>query len=543
MTVAGMRGHVMALIVLVGRINAVAAKVTFVDGVANPARKDAGLGWDPIADGGVRPELVLFLRGFFRLGRAARSLALTIQEAAGDLLRRVPQRLKELVAAVVADISEAGHLSDVAGARNATIKGEDETLGEQWASDGEPEADVGLDMEAMPDEVKVVPYEPPTMEWDEFAPLRLYAAQLSEPAPVDTVGAGGVYRAPNCILPPLPMCQSTASSKVSVLSFVRAVTVDPVTIWLPHKKWKEINALIKMLDDKLFSTVTLAAELNRPKPVEQRLLRGSVACLGPAIAFLGHLRVLLASLLRCLQATMVDYEAFVGDTFASNKVYEKTSSVHGDGDGGHGGTCSRSSSATSTSSSSGASDEESGADREEEDNTSREGMANAHPSRIFTAAQYAKTWLRRVATACGFKAIYTDEGDQDDNILKTGIWAPGLPILRALPDFLGAAVADTDLVDCNNDMGKEKVYTGGSFCAFCTCKHPKCIGVKILDGSAGQRMPLGLIIQRFATLPAVIMYEISCATLKTALVRLPYMAKVVQMNLDRYQWHKSHTDC
>ena len=139
-TVAGMRGHVMALIVLVDRINAVGAKVTFVDEVANPARKDDGLGWDPIADGGVRPELVLFLRRFFRLGRAARSLALTIQEAAADLLRRVPQRLKELVGAVVADISETGHPSDVAGVRNAPIKGEEATLGEEWASDGEPEA-------------------------------------------------------------------------------------------------------------------------------------------------------------------------------------------------------------------------------------------------------------------------------------------------------------------------------------------------------------------------------------------------------------------
>jgi len=229
--------------------------------------------------------------------------------------------------------------------------------------------------------------------------------------------------------------------------------------------------------------------------------------------------------------------------FAHSKVYKETSSVGGDGDGDHSENSSRGSSTTSTSSSSVARDEESCAGQEDEDNISREAMANAHSSRIFTAAQYTKTWLRRVATACGFKAIYTDDGDQDDNILKTGIWAPGLPILRALPDFLGAAAADTDLADCNNDMGKEKVYTGGSFGAFCTCKHPKCIDVKILDCSAGQRMPLELVIQRFATLPAVIVYEISCATLKTALVRLPYMAKVVQMNVDRFHWHKSHTDC
>jgi len=229
-TVAGMCGHVMALIVLVGRINAVGAKVTFVDEVANPARKDAGLGWDPTADGGVRPELALFLRVFFRLGRAARSPALTIQEAAGDLLRRVPQRLKELVAAVVADLSEAGQPSAVAGVRNAPVKEEDGTDGEQCASDGEPEEDVGLDMEDVLDEVKVVPNEPPTLEWDDLDAMRPYAEQLSETALADTNGAGGVYRASKGILPLLPTCPSTAASRVSVLSFVRAVTVDLVTI-------------------------------------------------------------------------------------------------------------------------------------------------------------------------------------------------------------------------------------------------------------------------------------------------------------------------
>jgi len=61
-----------------------------------------------------------------------------------------------------------------------------------------------------------------------------------------------------------------------------------------------------MLDDNQFSTLTLAAGLTRVDVVEQRLLRGAVACLGPAIAAHRHLRLLPTSLLRCLQATMVD---------------------------------------------------------------------------------------------------------------------------------------------------------------------------------------------------------------------------------------------
>jgi len=56
-------------------------------------------------------------------------------------------------------------------------------------------------------------------------------------------------------------------------------------------------------------------------------------------------------------------------------------------------------------------------------------------------------------------------------------------------------------------------------------------------------MPLVFVIQRFATLPAVIVYDFACATLKTALVRLPYVANVVTMNVDRFHWRKSYTDC
>jgi len=523
-TVAGLRGHVMALIALVGRINSTSNDVTFIDEVANPARKDAEVGWDPVADGGVRPEFVLFLRGFFRLGRAARALALCIQDAAADLLRRVPQRLKDLIGAVVADLSDSGHPSAVAGIRPAVADDDGAEGPNDWASDGEPDGDVGLDMENVLDEYPPAPYQPRVLKWDQNAPLRPFAEQLSEPSLADTGGTGGERRAGNCVLPLKPECPSTAASNEAVINFLRAVTVDPVTVWAPRNKWTAVLSLVATLEANNFSSFTLAATLSRPEVAEQRLLRSAVACLGPAIVVHRHLRLLLASLLRSLQDTMANYEMFVADKYEKPRSDEASSSSDGDdgGDGGDGGD---------------------GDDNEDEDDISRETMANAHPHYVFSAMQYTKTWLRPVATAAGFKALYNEEGDQDDDILKTGIWAPGLPILRALPNFVGAAVADTDVAACNHEMGKEKVYTGGSFGAFCTCTHPKCIGVKILDGSEGQRMPLEFVLQRFATLPAVIVYDFACATLKTALLRLPYVAKRVQMLVDRFHWRKSHTDC
>jgi len=238
-----------------------------------------------------------------------------------------------------------------------------------------------------------------------------------------------------------------------VINFLWAVTVDAVTVWAPLNKWTAVLTLVAMLEARNLSSFTLAATLNRPNVTEQRLLRGAVACLGPAIVVHRHLPVLLEMLLQSLHETMANYETFVDDKYEEPRSDEASSSSDGD-DGGD------------------VDEAGDGDDNEGEDDISRVTMANAHPHHVFSAMQYTKTWLRRVATAAGFKALYNEEGNQDDDILKTGIWAPGLPILRAPPNFVGASVADTDLAACNHEMGKEKVYTGGSFGAFCTCMHP-----------------------------------------------------------------------
>jgi len=74
-----------------------------------------------------------------------------------------------------------------------------------------------------------------------------------------------------------------------------------------------------------------------------------------------------------------------------------------------------------------------------------------------------------VATPAGFYSIHNDESDKDDIILRTGIWAPGLPILRAVPYVFCAAAAGMDVVDSHREKGKEENYTGASLGAFCTC--------------------------------------------------------------------------
>lgn len=142
-----------------------------------------------------------------------------------------------------------------------------------------------------------------------------------------------------------------------------------------------------------------------------------------------------------------------------------------------------------------------------------------------------------------YRSVYGDPTDQSDDYLKTGIWAPGLPVIRPFPGFSGAATANTDLPSCKHEMGKENSHTGGTVGAFCTCAHPKCIGVVVLSGSESQLMPLEFVSQRFVKMPDTIVYDFACATLKSSLVRLPFIARTVALKCDRFHWRENHTDC
>jgi len=56
-------------------------------------------------------------------------------------------------------------------------------------------------------------------------------------------------------------------------------------------------------------------------------------------------------------------------------------------------------------------------------------------------------------------------------------------------------------------------------------------------------MSLEFVVQRFVVLPATIIYDLACATLKSALVRLPLLARWVACKCDHFHWRKNQTDC
>ena len=256
-----------------------------------------------------------------------------------------------------------------------------------------------------------------------------------------------------------------------------------------------------MLRSERFSVPALASVLGLPLVAEQRLLRGAVACLGPGLAFDPYLRVLLADGLSALKGRVAEYNKWVGDADSAAVL-----------------------------------------DGQALDSL-RNNMAAAHPLHTFSHKEYTDAWLLPPASVAAYRSVYSEYTDQWDDYLRTGVWAPGLRVLRPLPGFSGAATANTDLPSCRHEMGKENSHTGGTVGVFCSCAHPKCIGVMVLTGSESQRMPLEFVAQRFVKMPLTIVYDFACATLKSALVRLPYLARLVALKCDRFHWRENHTDC
>jgi len=311
----------------------------------------------------------------------------------------------------------------------------------------------------------------------------------------------GAERLLNLSLPLLPYIPSTAASALKVMEFVRAIVVDPAFVWAPQGSWVAVDELVAVLRSESFSVPSLATVLWMTAVAEQRLLRGAVACLGPGLDAHPHLRVLLADVLCGLKRRIAEYDEWVCDADGAEAL------------------------------------------KDEELRALRGHMASAHPFHTFSHREYTRAWLLPPASVVAYRSVYGEYKDQRDDNLRTGVWAPGLPVLRPMPCFSGASTANTGLPSCKHEMGKVKTHTGGTVGVFCSCAHPKCVGVMVLTGSESQRMALELVAQRFVEKPSTIINDFACATLQSALVRLPYLARRISLKCDRFHWRENHTDC
>ena len=569
-TVASLRGYVMAVTALLGNVSVDGEENTFAGTQQHGmTASTAGRGWCPTVDGGVRPALSLFLRRFFRCELVARSLCTQILAASLDLYRRVPtpimERIKYVVRARPAEVEPAPNTAVVeaaaaqrqssaeterpsmapasaAAAPCATASGGARPVRAVGGADclpaaeppararvvaGGPTADVrGLfsddseieetdeELTSADDRASIDGESPPAAPryWDSFSPLLRFAELFTEPALADTGGEKGTMLEADMLFRLHSNIPTTAAATLKVVDFVRAVAVDPCFVWAPDGDWGAIDALVEVLSSDAFTSADLAAVLDRPDVGELRLLRAAVACLGPGLVRDPGLRPVLSDLLTAIKATAGAYDSFVRNNQVSQPGGDD-GMAPGDGD------------------------------QLPVDDFTKEQMASAHPLECFTPEQYTATWIDKPASVASFKEAYGITNEAPEDFLASGVWAPNFPVLRPIPLFYGTAQAATDEPECNHLMGRENKYTGATFGAFCTCTHPKCIGVVVLDGSEGQRMPIEFITQRCATLPSQVIYDFSCATIKTALCRLPYVARAVSFFVDRFHWRKNHVSC
>lgn len=471
-TMNAIRGHIMAVALLLGNATVDGEPKTFAGERARMAGGVVDRGWDPLVDGGAAPELVAFLRRVFDVRLAARSLALKIQSAAADLRRRMPVPLLSRVHVLVANggprlgestlVGAGGEVSgmgpyaadtlvdvddaeldgggvhednDATAASSSTCSGSD-----VFSSD----EDDGVDLPRQSKKpIKVV--------WERHAPLLSYGEALEEPALAATGGGDGADRLQNLSLLLLSHIPSTAASSLKIMELVCAIVVDTTIVWAPQGSWGAVDAVVAVLRMPDFSIGSFANVLRLPAVKEQRLLRGAVACLGPGLEAHHTLRVLLADVVAGQKPRVVEYGKWVQDG--------------GDADALDAGAT----------------------------EALRAEMAAAHPAHTFFHKHYTDGWLRPPASVAAYRSVYSEHADQSDDYLKTGMWAPRLPVLRPMPGFAGTATPETDLPTCSHEMGKENSHTGGTVGAFCTCAHPKCVAVMVLTGSESQLMPLEFV--------------------------------------------------
>lgn len=570
-TLAAMRGYVMAVSAVLGGVE--------VDGVTrtySSSAPDKGgtrqRGWCPAVDGGAHPAFLSFLRRVFDCDDAARSLALAVASGTADFRRRVPRplmaRINKLVVgggAEDADADVSGSMSppeDVplkdfphfaAGARDGSICGvgpEDAapTAGqtvpvlvgpEPRSPSGPPNTaadSVLLDAElssldsyvsegsSSPGSSAVSEdgirdadrdgIKPRATKVNVLAPLAAYAEQLGEPALADTGGVKGMLYESRLHMRVQKNIPTTVAATHKIIQFARALAVDPVMVWSDGKDWSGVNFLEDVMRRVDFDQDLLQDALHQPAVSEFRLLRGAVACLGPVLVDDPDLRLMLADLLAALKDTEAAYKTFVDC----------------DVDGGDDGAP--------------VSDEDQSNDGDDgKQEYTAEEMAQCHPSQSFSTQQFTNAWVRPPASPERFREAYGLGAPTFEDVIKEGVWAPSLPALRPVPSFVGTGSEVVHEPACSHLMGREKGFTAGTFGAFCTCRHPKCVGVVVLHGSESQRMPIEFIVQRFPILPRRVVYDFSCASLKSALCRLPEVALSVSFLVDRFHWYKNHVLC
>lgn len=326
------------------------------------------------------------------------------------------------------------------------------------------------------------------------------AAALDEPALCDTGGArgDGVQAQSRVRLHPRIPC--TVNGAAKIIEFVRALCAEPVLVWCANGDWGAIEALVHVLDGANWTEDALQRVLKDRRVSEQRVLRGAIACLAPALLSSSDIRSSLRKVLLAVRRSFRQYLRYVKDE----------------------------------------SDPANGA----ENLLTRSQVAGPDFTRALTPAEFDSLWmaprisLSELARVYGAKLVASLR-----DYHQSGVFCPALPLLRPGIFFVdGGRLTEEDSL-CEKDFGSAAGWTAGTFGVFCCCSHPMCIAVIMMDGHEGPRMPLDFIISRLPALPTNVIYDFACGYVKSAICRSPRVAVFVKAVVDVFHFRKGHKTC
>ena len=135
-------------------------------------------------------------------------------------------------------------------------------------------------------------------------------------------------------------------------------------------------------------------------------------------------------------------------------------------------------------------------------------------------------------------------GAEYDDLFVTGAYFPSLPQVCPLP-FNDNKVKITDVDSygfCSKHyLQRNASFTPGALAFSRSCSHPKVLGFKVLERDEVPRAVLDVLVSRFASLPAFVIYDFACGVYESAVNALWWVIESSTLVSDPF--HANNQTC
>ena len=127
--------------------------------------------------------------------------------------------------------------------------------------------------------------------------------------------------------------------------------------------------------------------------------------------------------------------------------------------------------------------------------------------------------------------------DDNDNLLKTGVYFPNHPIVRTC--------AHTNISGSENSCTKNyqsSAKLGAGIILFWCAKHRLCIGFVLLESAESCEYVYSTLVSRFKVIPKTIIYDNACNLSEYCMNRAPHLFMDTKFFVDAFHY-SGHTNC